>query len=1201
MLSALVTCLGQDGHDLVGPDAAQGPDRIQDLHLHFSGLSGSVSGIVIQAPGGFQWATAPDPAGAALAEYFPSSNPLQGDLYLNPQVKSDQGPAGSTLPLGGSTGSLIGLANGALLSVAISYADQSSPVTASVVITGLISPTDPMPTIATPGNVVGTFTVNVDGQDGTGQAFETGYVHLVVTAPDGASFLSGTFSQVYWGLSDQAGLAWDSTSATLGHNHIYATLRPGNKAADLYFAPQRNEAPANGSGAPTLLLRVAIPGDNNVYVTPFAGANWDLSARTNAIVAQAKPGAPPTTEAELRSDLMSNSPEYDTIDLPANATIVITQPLEITHSVKINGQNATLLFDQGSTSPWPAAASGAIYVDAPAYTNIQLDLVNFTIKFDTSAPIRWSNPVGAGPALYDPENNPGGVQHAVLDTRDSDSNLNMTLLTLSNMKIDGPPAFDGSAFASHAAQLQQTGDTVHQYVGEQDLDLIRSNDDDTGTIAGSSFQGGSIEVFGGPWTITGNTIAGSTAYTYSPGAFALHSAHDVLIEGNQVTQSDPGGREFRLVDLAVSGFNNLITGNSFTGGAGQIGNEVGYSADSGQFGGLNDPEVILAESSYGVLFEGRPGAISNDGRLLVLPLLRASAYQGFTGPGIVVSILAGASGNGAPQMQMAGQWFAVAQQVSLSSANTIELLMEDPLPAAPAGGYYVIEVTGGFVNNSFTNNQLDLAGKSSTGIVLSGEAYGTRITGNHLVGGTIYNNVYTGAAISVGAPIGSSPSGSGAFPLPAGWTALPDLGAIIEDNIIDDSLGGIIIGVQHSVNYWGAQVGSTSETGRVFLTATVSGNTFRYHSSFLGSWANASAEQGNNPDQTTVPPTVTIGSGFTAEPPGPYGSPRFPWSVGNAITVNGNYAPIFIDPTENVVTLHGNSTWMIAANGTITSSNGPSGQVYAGIVNGAVDAPRIAAQTYNNQPYFPFNLDNLDISVPADPSPSPPPPVPPAAPVPSAPTNLSAGLASLDEIRLSWAGATGATYYVVERSTNDVTWSVLAANVAATGLLDPGLNFSTTYYYRVFAGSSAGTSTASSIVSAETGAQPDLLSAQAVILHPARNSRFNAVVATFTDANAATGATRFIATINWGDGSVSLGAVTRASGAFTIRGTHRYARTGLFSVQVTISLSNPEPESAAATSFARVGKPAKHQPPVRLRGVLHPLKKLTRLSKRMLR
>jgi len=1195
-----MTCLGQDGQDLVGPDASQGSDGIQDLHFQLSGLAGAVNQIVIKAPGGFEWATEPDPTGAALAEYFPSSSPYQGDLYINPQVKSDLAVSGGSLPLSGSTGSLIRLANGVSLSVSIDYQGQTSPDTASVVVSGLISPTDPMPPIASPGNLVGTFQVTDQGQDGSGQGYETGFVHLVVTAPGGVSFDSGTFSQAVWGLSDQAGLAWDSTSATLGHNHIYATLRTNAaNVADLYFAPVRDEAPTGGSTSPTMLLRVALPSDANVYVSPFVGGNWDVSARTNAINAQAPPSTAPTTEAQLRSDLKSTSPQYDTIDLPANTTVVITQPLEITHAVKIVGNNATLLFQQGNTAAWPAAASGAIYVDTPAYTNIQLELDDFTITFDMSTPIRWSNAAGAGPAIYDPENNPGGVAHAVIDTRDSNTNLNMTLLTLRNMKIDGPPAFDGSSFSSLQAQLQQAGDYTHQYVGEQALDLIMTNDSDSGTIAGSTFQGGTIEDFGGPWNITGNTVLGSTAGTYSPGAFALHTPHDVLLEGNQVTQSDPNGREFRLVNFAVSGFNDAIEGNSFGGGAGQIGDEVAYSAVTGQFGGINDPEVILAESSYGVLFEGRPGAISGDGRLLVLPNLRASAFPGSTGPGLVVSILAGVNSDGAPDMNTAGEWFRVAQQVSLTSNNTIELLMQDPLPAMPPGGYYVVEVTGGFVNNAFIDNNLDMTGRSSTGIVLDGEDYGSRIAGNHFVGGTIYDSVYTGTAISLGAAIGSTPSGNGAFPLPACWTALPNLGAIIEDNTIVDSLGGIIIGVQHSVNYWGAQVGSTSETGRVFLTAAASGNTFQYDSSFLSSWAASSVADGNNPAQNSTPPTVTIGSGFTAEAPGPHGSPRFPWTAGNAITVNGNDTPIFVDPIENVVTIQGNSAQVIAADGTITTESGPSGQVYCGIVNGAVDSPRITPQTYNNQPYFPFNLDNLDIT--AAPSGTQLPPPSPPSPAPAPPTNLSAGLAGRNEISLSWGGSTGASHYVVERSPDGSTWSVVAAAVTATSFFDSGLGFSTTYYYRVLAVSTAGNSTSSSIVSAQTEAQPDVLSAQSLILSLTRRSLFRGAVATFTDANAATSAARFIATINWGDGKIGLGTVSGGDGTFLISGRHTYAKVGVFAVQVTVSLSVPDQASASATGTAQVGTPAKHRPLARPRGVHHPLKKALRLAKRRIR
>ncbi len=75
------------------------------------------------------------------------------------------------------------------------------------------------------------------------------------------------------------------------------------------------------------------------------------------------------------------------------------------------------------------------------------------------------------------------------------------------------------------------------------------------------------------------TVLGSMAQTYSPAAFALYSPHDVTIEGNQVTQSDPAGREFRLVNLAVSGYDNVIEGNTFGGGAGAIGNEVTYTPE----------------------------------------------------------------------------------------------------------------------------------------------------------------------------------------------------------------------------------------------------------------------------------------------------------------------------------------------------------------------------------------------------------------------------------------------------------------------------------------------------------------------------------------------------------------------------------------------------------------------------------------------
>ena len=162
------------------------------------------------------------------------------------------------------------------------------------------------------------------------------------------------------------------------------------------------------------------------------------------------------------------------------------------------------------------------------------------------------------------------------------------------------------------------------------MDLILANDADSGTIANSTFRGGSIEVFGGPWTDDqqhGDGLNGRHVFAW---CFCLAFTARCDRPGNQVSQVDPAGREFRLVVLANSGFDNTIENNSFGGGAGQIGDELSYSRKSGAILGINSPEVILAESTYGVVFEGRPAAISGDGLLLVLPNLRTQAFPTFT-------------------------------------------------------------------------------------------------------------------------------------------------------------------------------------------------------------------------------------------------------------------------------------------------------------------------------------------------------------------------------------------------------------------------------------------------------------------------------------------------------------------------------------------------------------------------------------------
>ena len=215
---------------------------------------------------------------------------------------------------------------------------------------------------------------------------------------------------------------------------------------------------------------------------------------------------------------------------------------------------------------------------------------------------------------------------------------------------------------------------------------------------------------------------------------------------------------------------------------GQIGSEVTYAVDrADSLTASTIPRSCLPRARYGVLFEGRPGAISADGRLLVLPDLRAWAAAGSTGPGLVVSILGERGPGGVPDSSPARRWFRVAQQVSLSSNNTIELLMEDPAAPMPAGGYYVVEVTSGFVNNTFDNNQIDLAGKSSIGIVLNGADFGYA---DHEQ--SVRRRIERQPCLHADRDLGHVARSArrlparGRFLLPQGWTALPDLGTVVQ-------------------------------------------------------------------------------------------------------------------------------------------------------------------------------------------------------------------------------------------------------------------------------------------------------------------------------------------------------------------------------------------------------------------------------------
>ena len=106
----------------------------------------------------------------------------------------------------------------------------------------------------------------------------------------------------------------------------------------------------------------------------------------------------------------------------------------------------------------------------------------------------------------------------------------------------------------------------------------------------------------------------------------------------------------------------------------------------------------------------------------------------------------------------------------------------------------------------------------------------------------------------------------------------------------------------------------------------------------------------------------------------------------------------------------------------------------------------------------------------------------------------SAGLFGANQVGVSWAGSPGASSYILERSLDNSTWSAIATGLSGTSFTDPqGLKYSTIYYYRVMAVSSAGTSAASQAVGAVTSALPDNLVGQAVSTTVVRRKPFTAL------------------------------------------------------------------------------------------------------------
>src|SRR5262249_11305117 len=150
-----------------------------------------------------------------------------------------------------------------------------------------------------------------------------------------------------------------------------------------------------------------------------------------------------------------------------------------------------------------------------------------------------------------------------------------------------------------------------------------------GRVASNRLKGGPVEFTDGPWEVVGNTFEGTMPGTVSPNVFAAHSVHDLVLKDNRAHPVGPSGKTWRFLVLTGSGANDRIEDN--------VVERLG-PRDDDTIPPANCPEIILTEA-YHLHFEGRPAAISADGRIVSLGQGQPQGYPAHVGA--IVAVLAG--------------------------------------------------------------------------------------------------------------------------------------------------------------------------------------------------------------------------------------------------------------------------------------------------------------------------------------------------------------------------------------------------------------------------------------------------------------------------------------------------------------------------------------------------------------------------------
>lgn len=533
-------------------------------------------------------------------------------------------------------------------------------------------------------------------------------------------------------LGDAADSIW--SAKTSGNSSVYEY--PYSRRLTFVRKPGGASAdlyfpPYRDESAAKMTIRLAYS-DGSLGVCQFQGGKIDIDrliGRIDRGEVDAKPG----------DDLGALADRFGVVRLKPNTKYPMRKPIVLEKQTTIiGGAGSAIVFEQAPTDPpW----SAAIKFHASNTT-----LENFSIRF--IGPIRMRNDVDHGPAVVASTQN--------LDPPRDDPKHNTKLR---NLDIEGP---------------QPHGDY------EEAVKLMMLASATSGEIVNNTLTGGTVEFIQGPWRIEGNDFRGTLAHTYNYAVFAGHLTHDLLLKGNKARQTIAGGKTWRFLVLTQRGHDDRVIANDISG--------IG-PRDGEKFPDQNSPEVILTEA-YRLRFEGKPAAISADGRIV-----RVRSLQGDQPlSGDVVSIVSGSN---------AGEWRAITQIL-----DPLTYLLDEPLPKVDGA----IAIAEGFVRETFDRNVVDCRDGAVAGpLILVGNHYGSRVTHNHLIGS---GDVFL---------IASAPTEQ---PVHWGWSHAPMMGILVEGNVFENSSKGGRIEVQH-----GAPI--KSNRGRVYMTITFKDNTFVWTRDFF--------------------------------------------------------------------------------------------------------------------------------------------------------------------------------------------------------------------------------------------------------------------------------------------------------------------------------------------------------------------------------